>query len=273
LNDDRQFVGSVERRNLLKAITVLGALSAIQAGDILSTTAQAEVKAVSMYKRTIFVRRKFDITHDKFVDHWKNVHGAASAKIVGLLRYVLNPFDLKRNPNIPFDGAAQLWYESAEAAAAAPKNPANAATFEFTAADMLTFLTPPLFSIVTKEYIIDPIDPRLAVPKAKRIVLQKKNAAMTNEQFEDYWLNTHAATASRLAGLRGQKVNLVDHTLSPNVPWDGYAEIWFDDWHAMEMAYKRSSPVMMELAEQTPIFTNPEARMSGDVTEIVAKAG
>jgi uncharacterized protein (TIGR02118 family) len=273
LNDETQEPRRIERRDLLKAVTGLGMLAALPAGGLLSATAQAEVKPVSLYKRTIFVRRKFDITHDQFVDHWKNIHGTASSKIVGLLRYVLNPFDLKRNPNIPFDGAAQLWYESSEAAAAAPKDPANAATFAFTATDMLTFLTPPLFSIVTKEYVIDPLDPKRAVPKAKRIVLQKKSTAMTNEQFEDYWLNTHAATASRLPELRGQKVNLVDHTLSPNVPWDGYAEIWFDDWHAMENAYKRSSAVMMELAEQTPVFTNPDARMSGDVTEIVAKAG
>ncbi|MFN0122928.1 MAG: EthD domain-containing protein [Blastocatellia bacterium] len=69
-----------------------------------------------------------------------------------------------------------------------------------------------------------------------------KRPDMTDAAFFDYWENTHGALARRVPGLR----RLVQsHTLARTrelraPDFDGMAELWFDDWAALEAA--RRSP-------------------------------
>ena len=69
----------------------------------------------------------------------------------------------------------------------------------------------------------------------KLIALVKKKPSMTMAQFKAYWLDVHAPLARKIPGMRGYRINVADDpgAMAP-APYDGSAEIWFDDRAAME---------------------------------------
>lgn len=69
----------------------------------------------------------------------------------------------------------------------------------------------------------------------KLVALVRKKSGLTAEAFRDYWLNTHAPLAAAIPGMRGYRINIAsDLGGQPSAPYDGSAEIWFDDRDAME---------------------------------------
>lgn len=69
-----------------------------------------------------------------------------------------------------------------------------------------------------------------------------KKAGLTDQQFFDYWKNTHGPIGSRIPGLRKL---LQSHRLiipgDRRLPsYDGLAELWFDDAEALLAARKSS---------------------------------
>ena len=68
----------------------------------------------------------------------------------------------------------------------------------------------------------------------------------TRERFHRWWIDEHVAYARRLPGLRKYRVCLVtgSTTHEGREPWDGTAELWFDDRAALDAAW--SSDVGME---------------------------
>lgn len=69
----------------------------------------------------------------------------------------------------------------------------------------------------------------------KAIILLKRRADMSREQFSDWWLGDHARLALGLPGLRGLSFNLVEGDGTGEV--DGVSELWFDSQAAFEAAY------------------------------------
>ncbi len=65
------------------------------------------------------MRRRADITHDQFVDHWLGTHAPLACKHhPGLSKYVTNVVDARLSPNSPeWDGIAELHFPSLEALA------------------------------------------------------------------------------------------------------------------------------------------------------------
>ncbi|MEM9999695.1 MAG: EthD family reductase [Pseudomonadota bacterium] len=69
----------------------------------------------------------------------------------------------------------------------------------------------------------------------KLIALVKKKPTMSTAAFREYWVNVHAPLARAIPGMRGYRINVADDPGSmPAAPYDGSAEIWFDDRAAME---------------------------------------
>ena len=77
-----------------------------------------------------YLRAKPHLTHEQFVDHWLNIHGAAALSVPGVRRYVQSHIvGTRTRPDIPetnveIDGIAELWYddmETAQRAAASPE--------------------------------------------------------------------------------------------------------------------------------------------------------
>lgn len=70
-----------------------------------------------MIKRISMVRRKPDLSHDEFVTYWLGPHADIARQMPGALGYVVN---VALDPEAAgWDGFAEVWFESVEAAEAA----------------------------------------------------------------------------------------------------------------------------------------------------------
>ena len=65
----------------------------------------------------------------------------------------------------------------------------------------------------------------------KVVVLLRRPARFTREQFHRWWLDEHVPLVTILPGLRKYRVSLVTGSTSHpgQEPWDGIAELYFDD--------------------------------------------
>ena len=70
-----------------------------------------------MIKRFVILRKKPEMTTQKFWDYWENSHGKLIAKIPGLVKYVQYHVgsEISDAPDEPIDGIAELWFDSEEA--------------------------------------------------------------------------------------------------------------------------------------------------------------
>jgi uncharacterized protein (TIGR02118 family) len=66
-----------------------------------------------MKKALFLVTRRDDMDHEEFVEYWQSTHVPLATQHPGLLKYATSvPDDPER---APFDGVAELYFESAEA--------------------------------------------------------------------------------------------------------------------------------------------------------------
>jgi uncharacterized protein (TIGR02118 family) len=71
----------------------------------------------AVIKRVSMVRRREDLSHDEFVAYWLGPHADIAREMPGALAYVVN---IARDPEAAgWDGFAEVWFESIEAAEAA----------------------------------------------------------------------------------------------------------------------------------------------------------
>lgn len=80
-------------------------------------------------------------------------------------------------------------------------------------------------------------DETVTTPMAKAVFLFKRRPDMTAEEFRRYWREVHAPIGTALPGLRRYVQNHVSATLDGlPAPYDGFAELWFDDMSSLEQA-------------------------------------
>lgn len=63
-------------------------------------------------KRLGILRKKDDMTHEQFVEHWTKTHAALCVKLPGLRRYSINLVDRQRFRKFGYDGFSELWFDS-----------------------------------------------------------------------------------------------------------------------------------------------------------------
>lgn len=82
-----------------------------------------------------------------------------------------------------------------------------------------------------------------------------RRPGMSVDEFSRYWYEVHAPIGSRIPGLRrlvqSHPVSPPDDLLPP-APFDGMAELWFDDLAALRAA--RLSPEWRASTEDEPNF-------------------
>ena len=73
----------------------------------------------------------------------------------------------------------------------------------------------------------------------KVVVLLRRPARFTRERFHRWWLDEHVPLVTILPGLRKYRVSLVTGSTSHpgQEPWDGIAELYFDDRAALDAAW------------------------------------
>jgi uncharacterized protein (TIGR02118 family) len=98
----------------------------------------------------------------------------------------------------------------------------------------------------------------------KVMVFLRKRDDLSRDQFREHWRGPHGAIALRMPGLRKYVHN---HAVADGGPWDGIAEMWFDDQAAMAAAL--SSPAAVEAAQDSPNFIAETKLMIVDDIEMM----
>ncbi len=84
----------------------------------------------------------------------------------------------------------------------------------------------------------------------KLIVFLTKRADLTRDEFRRYWREIHGPLGAKMPGVRKYVQN---HATADGAPFDGIAEMWFDDTAAMQAAF--ASPESSAAAVDAPNFT------------------
>jgi uncharacterized protein (TIGR02118 family) len=81
----------------------------------------------------------------------------------------------------------------------------------------------------------------------KLICLINRPSRVQPEEFRGWWLDHHARVAAKLPGLRRYTISICDRA-GGEPPFDGVAELWFDDVSSMEAAF--ASPAGVECSRE-----------------------
>ncbi len=65
-------------------------------------------------KRLGILRKREDMTHEQFVNHWMTAHAKLCLKLPKMRRYSVNLVDRDRFPKFGYDGFSELWFDSEE---------------------------------------------------------------------------------------------------------------------------------------------------------------
>jgi uncharacterized protein (TIGR02118 family) len=81
-----------------------------------------------MFKVLVWMRRREDLTPEAFRAYWLQTHAPlVRASYEGLRRYVINPVVATPRGEAPFDGVAEVVFDTREAFVAAVRSPAGQA--------------------------------------------------------------------------------------------------------------------------------------------------
>jgi uncharacterized protein (TIGR02118 family) len=91
--------------------------------------------------------------------------------------------------------------------------------------------------------------------KMKMIFGAKRRAGMSREEFGRYWTTTHAEKGMKVPGILRYVINLAPDLSGSGreMPYDGFAEVWFEDLDAMRTA-QRSPELAAVLEDERNLF-------------------
>ena len=62
----------------------------------------------------VFVKRKKNMSRERFERYWLNEHAGFFRNLPGIKKYVINIVQPSGSNESPYDGVAELWYDSRE---------------------------------------------------------------------------------------------------------------------------------------------------------------
>ena len=68
----------------------------------------------------------------------------------------------------------------------------------------------------------------------KLVVFLNKRAGISRDEFRRYWREVHGPLGAKMPGVRKYIQN---HAVADGAPFDGFAEMWFDDTATMQAAF------------------------------------
>jgi uncharacterized protein (TIGR02118 family) len=191
-----------------------------------------------MYKHVALLVRKDALTHDEFVEYWRDHHSPLAKGIEGVVRYqTVYPTDPEQTE---FDGIAELYFETLEDLHDALGSPGSrdydptkevAAKAREDVDNFLAIEERPRF-IGEEKVWKDDVGAIDGTPYGDTDDLYKHSAflvrkeGLTHEEFRDYWENKHSPLARDIEGV------VRYHTVYPSDPenaeFDGIAELYFE---------------------------------------------
>src|SRR5215468_4788605 len=124
-------------------------------------------------------------------------------------------------------------------------------------------------SLPTREYYAR----QRRIAMVKMIAILKRKPGMSVEDFQQYWLTTHASIVTRMPGIRRyvQSHTLLSGYRKGEPAYDGIAEVWFDNTDAMR-ALAPTAEYAAVMADEAN-FIDPTKRGSIITDEYVIKDG
>jgi uncharacterized protein (TIGR02118 family) len=213
-----------------------------------------------MIRIVFLLRRKPAMSLAEFHRYWREQHGplvASHAQRIGALRYVqVHRLDDPVNERLPgrrgemespYDGVAELWWESEEALRAAVSTEGGQRAGDELVEDEAKFIDLPNSPLwFAYEYPqVNPTPENIVARERNTIVKLYFPLRMRTELSEDagqlYWRTNHGPIIRRNAGasgiLRYQQVHRFETSLEDDLrkargtvvpPYSGHAEVWFD---------------------------------------------
>jgi hypothetical protein len=236
-----------DRRSLIGA--TLGALtiaatsgaSAAPAANTPSTIRKAQPPRGSFgivqpgLKRTAFMNAPAGMSASAFQERWI-ADTAPALRKRGAQAIVFNLIDKEHSPEKRFDAVVEMVFDSDWAYEQEYLNGPTAYTDEVSRAK-------PAIVIVSRQIGIRDFDPGRPAPLVKRFGVLRRKPELTPETLALSWRNNHAPLFAANDYLRRYYVNLTDRTYAPDVTWDGYADIWWDDFKSVPLHSDARVPI------------------------------
>ena len=178
-------------------------------------------------KRTAFLNAPAGTSLSAFQDRWISTY-ASLLRTRGAKSIIFNLIDKEHSPDKRFDAVIEMVFDSDWAYEQEYLGRRTAYTEE--AED-----TAPRIVIVSRQIGIRDFDPALPKPAVKRFGMVRRKPELTADTLALAWRNDHAPLFGANSYLRRYYVNLTDRTYSPDVLWDGYADIWWDDFASTKL--------------------------------------
>ena len=209
-----------------------------------------------MIRLVYALRRQAHLSLSEFQDYWRDEHGPLVASFqsrLGILRYT-QAHGLEDSPNTgvadlrgqmepPYDGVAEVWWESEERLVEALSSDGGAAILG-DEAQFIDLPQSPLWLAHEYPQFSTSLEPMVARPSSGRVkahFLLRHPTGMTSAAAQRYWLTVHGplirSMALALGLLTYQQVHRfetpVERTLRDQrgtvvEPYMGHAEMWFD---------------------------------------------
>lgn len=189
-----------------------------------------------MYKHVALLVRKAGMSHDAFLDHWRDTHTPIARNIEGVVRYhQVLPEDRDAGS---FDGIAELYFEALDALYDAlgsegsrDYDPARGVAAQ-AREDVDNFLDverrPRLIGEETVE--LDTVGGDTdGLYKHSAFLVRKEG--MSHEEFLDHWANEHVPLAREIPGV--VRYTRVTPTEPEHAEFDGIAELYFEELDAL----------------------------------------
>jgi hypothetical protein len=193
-------------------------------------------------KRTAFLNAPAGMSPSAFQDHWIGTY-APHLRMRGARSIVFNLIDKEHSPEKRFDAVTEMVFDSDWAY---EQEYLGARTAYSEEAEHTT----PAIVIVSRQIGIRDFDPGRPIPAVKRFGVLRRKPELTTDTLALAWRNDHAPLFAANDYLRRYYINLTDRTYAPDVPWDGYADIWWDDFASTTLHSDARVPAPASDAEQ-----------------------
>jgi hypothetical protein len=255
-----------DRRNLIGAtlgaltIAAVSGATAAPAGEpkIPSTIRKAPPPRGSFgivqpgLKRTAFMSVSAGMSASALKERWISDTAPALRKR-GARSIIFNLIDKEHSPEKRFDAVIEMVFDSDWAYEQEYLNGPTAYTEEAEGSK-------PSIVIVSRQIGIRDFDPGRQRPQVKRFGVLRRKPELTPETLALSWRNNHAPLFAANDYLRRYYVNLTDRTYAPDVPWDGYADIWWDNFASVPLHSDARVPIPeSDSVEVMYMFMTPTA--------------
>jgi uncharacterized protein (TIGR02118 family) len=203
------------------------------------------------------IKRKPGLSKQAFSRHWREIHGPLAQRIPGFHRYVQSHTLETQGEDPPYDGVAEIWIAD---------EGAGKEVFQTREYREGAFVDEPNFvelervvRLRTKDHVVLAGSPiRKEEQLIKRLSFTKRKPGRAREEFFRYWREVHGPLGARLPSLRRyvQSHVLPSAYAKGDPPFDGAAQLWFEDLSAMQRATE-SKEYREEVRPDGAKFTAP----------------